>query len=333
MTSQQAGPARDRPVVLVIGGSSGIGLAVARLLATDPQRDVRTVLASRDRVALARAARTVPGDPLLVPLDLTDAQSVEQAVQVVLDTHGRLDAVVTTAQVMAYGTVEQVAPEVFDHVVDTAVRGTAHLARAVLPVFRRQGGGTLVVVSSLLARIAVPSLSAYNTAKWGQLGLVRALQMELRDEPDLHVCLVSPGAVDTPIYEQAATYAGSSGSAPPPVVAPERVARAVVSCLDRPRRHVDVGPVNALAVLGFRLLPALYDRLAGPLVRRVVLRGPARRPDSGNVLRPRPHAEGRSGGWTVAGRLRGPDGSPRWRRSDRAAAPAPGTGSLHRGRA
>jgi NAD(P)-dependent dehydrogenase (short-subunit alcohol dehydrogenase family) len=231
---------------------------------------------------------------------------------------------------MAYGTVEQVPAEVFDHVVDTAVRGTAHLARAVLPVFRRQGRGTLVVVSSLLARIAVPSLSAYNAAKWGQLGLVRALQLELRDEPELHVCLVSPGAVDTPIYEQAATYAGSSGSAPPPVVSAERVARAVVSCLDRPRRHVDVGPANALAVLGFRLLPPVYDRLAGPLVRHVVLRGPARRPDAGNVLRPRPHAERLSGGWTLGGRLREDGGVARWRRRARPEpAPASGAATLH----
>lgn len=297
--------ATDRPVVLVVGGTSGIGLAVAEQLGERRgEQQVSLALAARERLALVRAATGLAGDPQLVTIDVTDEGSVERGVQEVLDRHGRLDAVVTTAQVMAYGTVEEVPADVFDQVVDTAVRGTAHLARAVLPVFRRQGRGTLVVVSSLLARIAVPSLSAYNTAKWGQLGLVRALQLELRDEPHLHVCLVSPGAVDTPIYDQAASYAGRPGNAPPPVVSAHRVARAVVSCLDRPRRHVDVGPANKLTVLGFRVLPAVYDRLAVPLVRHVVLRGPYRRPDPGNVHRARPEREGLTGGWSLLGRRR-----------------------------
>ena len=266
---------------------------------------------------MTTAVSGLPTEPLLVTVDVTDEESVRACVDEVLATHGRLDAVISTAQVMAYGTVEQVPTDVFDRVVDTAIRGTAHVARAVLPVFRSQGHGTLVVVSSLLARIAVPSLSAYNAAKWGQLGLVRALQLELRDEPHLHVCLVSPGAVDTPIYEQAASYAGSAGSAPPPVVSARRVAAAAIACLDRPRRQVDVGPANALAVLGFRALPAVYDRIVGPLVRLVVLRGPARGPDSGNVLGARADRESETGGWTLGGRLRDSSGHPRWHRPSR----------------
>ena len=218
-----------RPVVLVIGGTSGIGLAAARLL----DGDAHVVLAARDPAALSRATRALTSDPSVAIVDVTDERSVQACVASVLAEHGRLDGVITTAQVMAYGTVEQVPSDVFARVVDTAVVGTAHVARAVLPVFRRQGHGTLVVVSSLLARIAVPNMGAYNAAKWGQLGLVRALQIELRDEPALHVCLVSPGAVDTPIYEQAASYAGSAGSAPPPVVSAERVAAAAVACLSR----------------------------------------------------------------------------------------------------
>ena len=71
-------------------------------------------------------------------------------------------------------------------------------------------------MSSLLAEIAVPSMGGYCAAKWGQLGLVRALQAEVRRERGVHVSVVLPGAVDTPIYRQAATYAGRLGSAPPP---------------------------------------------------------------------------------------------------------------------
>jgi hypothetical protein len=160
-------------------------------------------------------------------------------------------------------------------------------------------------------------MTSYVTGKWGQLGLVRSLQLELRAERDIHVCLVSPGAVDTPVYAQAGSYAGSAGSAPPPVVAHERVARAIVSCLHRPRRFVRVGPGYVAAVLGSRLLPAVYDRLAGPLVDKVVLRGPALADHSGNVLAARPEGEARRGGWTPLGRLRDRAGRAHWRRDAR----------------
>jgi short-subunit dehydrogenase len=172
-----------------------------------------------------------------------------------------------------------------------------------------------VVVSSLLAEIAVPSMGAYCAAKWGQLGLVRTLQTEVRRVPGVHVSLVLPGAIDTPIYHQAATYAGSRGSAPPPVIEADRVAAACVRCLDHPRRMVHAGPVNRLAVAGYRFAPAVYDRVAGPLVDSVVLRGPRTGDDAGNVFTASPGGEALSGGWTPLGRLRGRDGKRRWRRS------------------
>ncbi|MEQ4499262.1 SDR family NAD(P)-dependent oxidoreductase [Nocardioides kribbensis] len=306
-----------RPAVLVVGASSGIGLATARRLSA---RGARLVLAARDPAALDRTAAACrdagAAATLVVPTDLTDPAQVEACVRAAVAAYGRLDAVVTTAQGMAYGTVEQVPREVFEHVVETAVHGTAHLVRATLPVFRAQGAGTLVVVSSLLAEVAVPSMSTYVTAKWGQLGLVRSLQLELRDEPGLHVCLVSPGAIDTPIYDEAATYAGSRGSAPPPVVGPDRVARAVERCLDHPRRrHVEVGPANLATILGFRLAPFVYDRVVGPAVRAVVLRGPAVGPDGGNVLEAAPGGHTERGVWTLLGRRRTREGSgARWRR-------------------
>lgn len=314
MTNLGEAQGRERPgsrVVVVVGGTSGIGLAVARRAAA---RGDEVVVVARDAGRVAEVAATLGGPAYGVAADVVDEDAVARLVTEVVDRSGRVDALVTTAQVMAYGDVEEVPPEVVQRVVDTGVMGTHHLARHVLPVFRRQGGGTLVVVSSLLAEIAVPSMGIYSAAKWGQLGLVRALQVETRRERGIHVCLVKPGAIDTPIYHQAASYAGSRGSAPPPVIAPERVAEKCLAMLDRPRRAVDAGPANKISVLGFRFLPFVYDRVAGPLVDRVALRGP-RTPDGpGNVFSPTAAGEGLRGGWTPAGRLRRTDGRARWRR-------------------
>lgn len=302
---------RTTRTVLVVGAGSGIGLATAQRLSA---RGDRVVLVGRHAGRLQEVADSLPGPSLVAAADITDAEALEAAFAAAERAFGSVDGVVTTAQPMAYGTVEQVPPEVLERMSAVAVVGTAHLARAALPRFRAAGGGTLVVVSSLLAEIAVPALGAYCAAKWGQLGLVRSLQGELRGEPGLHVSLVLPGAVDTPIYHQAATYAGSAGSAPPPVVGPERVAEAVVGCLDRPRRLRHVGPVNLPTVAGFRLAPWLYDAIAPVLVRRVLLRGPASAPHAGNVFTPTPDGEGLRGGWTPTGRLRERGGRARWRR-------------------
>ncbi|MBS2938375.1 SDR family NAD(P)-dependent oxidoreductase [Nocardioides sp. J2M5] len=284
--------------VLVVGGTSGIGLATARRLAAEGAR-VAVAARAADRVdAVARELVDLGAtDAVGLVTDLAEPGSAAGAVDATLARFGRVDVVITSAQVMAYGTVEQVDAEAFDRVTRVAVQGTFELARAALPALRRSGGGSLVVVSSLLAEIAVPSMSTYCTAKWGQLGLVRSLQAETRRERDLHVTLVLPGAIDTPIYEQGGTWAGRRGHAPPPVVAPDAVARACVRALDRPRRMVHVGPANRLAVAGFRLLPGVYDVLAPVLVDRVVLRGPRVPDDPGNVLAPRADREGERGGW------------------------------------
>ncbi|MGA8846307.1 MAG: SDR family oxidoreductase, partial [Nocardioides sp.] len=210
-------------VVLVVGGTSGIGLATARLLV---EQGARVAVCSRDAGRVAEVAADLGAGTLGLAGDIRDADDMQRVVSDCVAAHGRLDAVITTAQVMAYGSLEEVPPDTFAAVHDVAVLGTLTLARVVLPVFRSQGGGSLVVVGSLLAQIAVPSLGAYCTAKWAQLCLVRTLQLETRRERDLHVCVVAPGAIDTPIYAQAATYAGHAGSAPPPVISAEHVARA-----------------------------------------------------------------------------------------------------------
>ncbi|MDQ6937892.1 MAG: SDR family NAD(P)-dependent oxidoreductase [Actinomycetota bacterium] len=291
--------ARPR-VVLVVGGSSGIGLASAREFC---RRGDRVILAARSQESLRAAARRCREGTALevdtVVCDVTEPDEVTALVDGVVVEHGRLDVVVHSAMVMAYGEIEQLPAELFERVVDTAIKGTAHVARAVLAVFRRQHRGTLVIVNSLLGSVATPYMGAYVTAKWGQLGLARTLQLETRDERNVHVCIVSAGSVNTPIYDQAANVTGRQPSPPWPVLSPQTLGRVVVRVVDRPRRFVSIpaGPANPVIVLGFRLVPWAYDALVGPLLRLTGLRkGPAE-VSAGNVLAPRPTGEGEYGRW------------------------------------
>jgi NAD(P)-dependent dehydrogenase (short-subunit alcohol dehydrogenase family) len=284
--------------VLVTGASSGIGRATAVELAG---RGARLVLVARGSESLEEAAdeaRAAGAAAVVVSsADVTDEEAVRAAVDAALEQFGRLDAVVHAAQVMAYGRIEDLPREVFETVVDVAVHGTANVARVVLPVFRKQGAGHLVVVNSLLGQIAAPLMGSYVTAKWGQLGLIRVLQQETRDEPGISVSAVQPGGVDTPIYLQAASWTGSTGRPPPPVYSPQRVARTVLGTLDKPRRVVQAGVLNPLITAGFRLLPGVFDALVGPLLQRLAIENDRVPPTVGNVFESQPAGNATEGRW------------------------------------
>ncbi|WNV74057.1 SDR family oxidoreductase [Geodermatophilus sp. DSM 44513] len=285
--------------VLVTGASSGIGRATVHLLAG---RGARLVLLARGRAALedtaAEAREAGAAEVVVCPADVLDEDALRTAVDGSVARFGRLDAVVHSAQVVAYGRIEDVPKEVYERVVDTSLHGTANLARVVLPVFRRQGAGHLVIVSSLLASVATPFMGSYIAAKWGQLGLIRVLQQETRDVADVHVSAVAPGGVNTPIYAQAGSYIGIKGRPPIPIYSPQRVARSVVARLEHPRRLVQSGFANPVVILGFRLFPAVYDALVGPLLRVFALADDHRTSATeGNVFRSVPEGNATEGRW------------------------------------
>ena len=284
--------------VLITGASSGIGRATAVELAG---RGARLVLVARGRESLedaAAEARTAGAGAVLVrTADVTDPDAVQSAVDDAVAEFGGLDVVVHAAQVMAYGRIEDVPREVYEQVVDVSLHGTANVARSVLALFRKQGGGHLVVVNSLLGNIATPLLGSFVPAKWGQLGLIRVLQQETRDEPGISVSAVQPGGVDTPIYFQAGSWTGSTGRPPPPVYSPQRVARAVLSTVDKPRRIVQSGLFNPLITAAFRIVPGAFDVLVGPLLQRMAIANDDVPPTEGNVFESKPSGNATEGRW------------------------------------
>jgi len=286
--------------VLIVGGSSGIGLATAVRLAADGDR---LTLMARSPEALAvaeKACRAAGADEVTVLAgDLGRPEDVRAAVATARDSYGRLDVVVLTATVMSYGSIEDTPAEVFTAVTDTAIHGTLHLARAVLPPMREQGSGIFIVVNSLLGSVTVPQMGAYATAKWGQRALVRTLQQETRNAKGIHVCLVSPGSINTPIYYQAANYTGRAARPPVPVQQPERTAAVIADLTRRPRQHVSVrvGPANPIVIGGFRAVPRAYDRLVGPLFKLAALTRTRLPATTGNVSSPIADAERVRGRW------------------------------------
>lgn len=275
-------------VTVVTGASSGIGRATVLRAATQGDH---VVLVARDRGSLEEvevlAQRAGATSTLVVPTDVGDDAQVAACVATVLDRHGRLDAVVNSAGVVAYGRLDEVPADVFDGVLRTNLLGSANVARHVLPVLRRQGSGTLVLVGSLIGHLGVPSMGAYAISKWGVRALARTLRIE---NPDVHVVYVAPGGVDTPIYSQAGNVAGFEGRPPPPVATPERTARQVLDRVAGRRfRPAQLTAANHVVRLGYSLVRPVYVRVVAPAfgVAATDLTRPVG-PTSGNVLASRP---------------------------------------------
>ncbi|MFF0233889.1 SDR family NAD(P)-dependent oxidoreductase [Micromonospora sp. NPDC005254] len=281
-------------VVVVAGATSGIGRATARAFA---ERGDRLVLAARAPQTLAEVrAECADVEVLTVPTDVTEAGALEALAEAAIERFGRIDVWVHTAAVMAYGRFDEVPERVFEQVVRTDLLAAAGAARVALRHFRATGAGTLILTGSVLGHITAPYMSAYVTSKWGLQGLARTIQQELRDSPGIRLCLVNPGSVDTPVYQQAANYLGRVGRPPPPVAGPQRVARAIVDCVDRPRREVSVGRLNVVLRAGFTVLPGVYDVLVGPLMRLAGLSGRPVPAHDGTVFAPNPAGESVRGG-------------------------------------
>jgi short-subunit dehydrogenase len=290
--------------VVIFGASSGIGRATALRFA---QAGDRLLLAARSDAVLTTTQRQCldagAAEALVAECDVAEHDDVARVIGAARAAWSAVDVVVDAAAVMAYGQLGTMPVEIFKRVVAITAFGTAHVLTEVLPVFREQRRGTVVVVNSLLGSVTVPNMGAYATAKWAQRATVRTVQQELRRDRDIHVCLVSPGAVNTPIYYQAANYFGKEVRPPWPVVEPETIAAAVLRQVDRPRR--DSGPragaLNGLIIAGFRLAPAVYDTIVTTLFNLAAVVNRAVPESPGNVTMPDAAKESVAGRWPSRG--------------------------------
>jgi short-subunit dehydrogenase len=250
-------------VIVVTGGSSGIGRATVEQLL---DAGAHVVALARGEDALATVADDLAdraGQLETIVVDVTDAAAVDRVAADVVDRLGQLDGWVNAAGTTTYGRFESIPAEEFDRVVEVNLLGTANGVRAALPHLRDQGEGVVVNVASVLARFGTPLMTAYVASKFAVRGLSESLRMELRDEPDVHVCTVLPGPVDTPLFQHAGNRTGGPVESPSLPMDPHRVAAAIVACLTRPRREVIVGQASRLVLVARAIAPGVTERWLG----------------------------------------------------------------------
>jgi NAD(P)-dependent dehydrogenase (short-subunit alcohol dehydrogenase family) len=290
--------------VVITGASSGIGRATARLFA---EEDARLVLAGRDASTLedvAAECRALGATAITLRTDVSSAEEVDRLADAAVERFGGIDVWVGNASLYSFGTFEQTPPDVFDRLLSVNLSGQVYGARAALRVFRRQERGVLVSVASVYSRITSPLVSPYVTSKFGLLGFLEVLRMELASAPDIHVCAVLPATIDTPIHQHAANHTGRAVRPLPPVTDPLRVARAIVRVSHAPRRLTQVGRVQSLFVHARALAPSAYQAVVARAYPALALTRDAAPVSDGNVFHPDRHSSGVTGGWRWFPRLR-----------------------------
>lgn len=247
-------------IAVITGASEGIGRATAGLFAAEGH-DLLLVARSGDRLTSLAAelrSRHGIGCEVLVA-DIRDAAAFRSALTDALRDR-RIAAVVVNAGVGLYGPFAATPWRDIQNLLRTNFDGAFATASAVLPLLLAQRGGSLVFVSSIIGKRAMPYNAAYCATKQGLLGLADALRLEARPY-GVHVGVVCPARTDTPFFERMTYSVPQTTRRNVPTNPPEMVAAAVLRCVRRRRREIVVSAAGKLfAFVGWHF-PRLSDYL------------------------------------------------------------------------
>ncbi len=207
-------------VAVITGAGRGIGSAISRKLAS---LGATAVLLGRTQSSLDETARAIIGSggkTEVIPCDVTVLHQLEYASTRVDSTFGRVDILVNNAGIGGFtDPLHNLAPEDWDRILNTNLRGVYYAIRTFAPVMIRAYSGHIINISSLAGKNALPNGAAYAASKWGLNGLTYSVAEELRKH-NIRVSVICPGSVDTELSPHA-------GKDPNKMLKSEDVAHAV----------------------------------------------------------------------------------------------------------
>jgi short-subunit dehydrogenase len=259
----------NEQIIVLTGGTSGIGLTTARLLA---RRGAALFLIARNEGALRSVCEEIVrsgGKADFAVADVADRDALEEAAGKAVRTFGRFDSWINDAGAFIYGRLDEVSLADQRRLFDVTYWGMVHGTLVAAERLRRTGGA-IVNVGSVLGEFAIPYQGAYCAAKFAIKGFTEAFRRETlaRREP-ISITLIKPAAVNTPYTDHARNALGSVGTRnPPPAYDPILVARAIAHACAHPVRDLTIGGAGGVALVVANLVaPRLVDAIAARVGR------------------------------------------------------------------
>lgn len=250
----------NEQVIVITGASSGIGLTTARMAA---EQGARLVLAARNGEALDQLAgelRRQGAQVATVAADVGNVADVERIAQTALDRFGRIDTWVNNAGVGTFGRLEEVSLEDHQRLFQTNFWGVVHGSLEAVKRMKQHGGGALINLGSEVSERSVPLQGMYAASKHAVKAFTDALRMELeKEDAPISVTLVRPAAIDTLFAVHAKNYMDKEAALPPPVYAPDIVAKAILHCAQHPKRDLFVGGASKVISSSSAAMPRALD--------------------------------------------------------------------------
>jgi short-subunit dehydrogenase len=276
----------NEQTIVITGGSSGIGLATARMAAG---RGAKVVIIARNEEGLKRAASEITGEGGAcdyVCADVGSREQVRAAVKAVIERHGGFDTWVSNAGVGVYAKLEELDDEDHRRLFDTNYWGVVHCATEALPHLR-QRGGALITTGSISSQMPAPVLSSYTASKYAVKGYIDSLRLELmHDKAPVSVTLIQPSGINTPFGRHSLNRMEGRSIVPPPVYSPDIVAHAICGAAEHPARDMIIGGSGRAMTLLATLAPNLADRLfAATFFRTALDRDKPKRENDGGFHR------------------------------------------------
>ncbi|MCX5848873.1 MAG: SDR family oxidoreductase [Deltaproteobacteria bacterium] len=261
-------------LAFITGGSSGIGLATASLLAS---QGCNLVLFARGEKMLAEACKAVQArmdktsqSVNAVSMDVADNNDVQQKIKTAVERFGTPDILINSAGVGSGNYFENISYEQFDRSMKINVYGTRNTISAILPYMKQKGGGHVVNISSMAGLIGMFGYSLYCTTKYALVGFSECLRSELK-RFNIKVTLVCPPEVKTPFLEEEAKTLPPEGRAVKNLAGllkPEQAARAIVRGIKRKKFLVVPGLAAKFLFFQHRVSNGFFTRMPSDLIVR-----------------------------------------------------------------
>lgn len=273
-------------IVVITGGSAGIGRAAAQAFAAKGY-DLGLIARGPERLAAAKAELEALGVRVhTVSADVSDPEAVEVAAEEIEVALGTINVWVNNAMATIYAPIQDLNAAEIRRVTEVTYLGAVN---GTLTALKRMKSGTIVQVSSVLSWRAIPLQGPYCGAKFALRGFTEALRSELiHDRSKMRLTMVHLPAINTPQFDWARNKTGRQTQAPNPYQ-PEVAADAIVFAAEHERRDVFVGATTPPSILAARLAPSLVDKVLAKKGYDQLGNQPATHED-GNLFEPAPGA-------------------------------------------